>query len=373
MKHIYSVFLLLFFMMHSSLLDGSEVNLGRDSEKTIFLTGAAGFIGSNFLRYMFDTYPDYHFIVLDLLTYAGNLDNIGDDIKESDRFEFVYGSITNQELVDSIMKRSDWVVHFAAESHVSRSILDDLTFVVTDVIGTQIMMHALIKSPNVQRFIHISTSEVYGTAEKEPMNEEHPLNPRSPYAAAKVGADRLVYSYYCTYDVPVVIIRPFNNYGPQQHVEKMIPKFITSALRGMPLTIHGDGSAQRDWLHVLDTCEALDKVLHHAPFEDIKGQVVNLGSGVATSILEIARAILKHLQLPDQFLTFIGDRPGQVACHISSTDKAVSLFDWKQKRTIQDALPAVIDWYRDNEAWWKKLVMMQWVPIQTVGGNIEMH
>lgn len=379
MKSVYCAYFWSFYFLIICCSGGLHAAAGKfeslenRKEKTILLTGAAGFIGSNFLRYMFDKYPHYNFIVLDVLTYAGNLDNIGDDIKESPRFEFVYGSITNQELVDAVMKRSDWVVHFAAESHVSRSILDDQTFVVTDVMGTQVMMHALVKCPNVERFIHISTSEVYGTAEKEPMDEEHPLNPRSPYAAAKVGADRLVYSYYCTYDVPVVIIRPFNNYGPQQHIEKMIPKFITSALRGIPLTIHGDGSAQRDWLHVLDTSEALDKVLHHERFGEIQGEVINLGTGIATSILEIAHAILDYLQVPKSNLKFVGDRPGQVACHISSTNKAETLLGWTQKRTIQDELPAVIEWYRTHADWWKKLVMMQWVPIQTAYGKVEMH
>ena len=332
-------------------------------KKTIFLTGAAGFIGSNFLRYMFDKYPTYNFIVLDVLTYAGSLENIPDYIKRSDRFEFVYDTVTNQEMVDNCMKRADFVVHFAAESHVTRSIVNPRTFIDTDVMGTMIMMHSLKKHKNVQRFIHISTSEVYGTAETEPITEDHPIKPRSPYAAAKAGADRLVYAYWATYDVPVVIIRPFNNYGPNQHLEKVIPRFITLALKGLPLTVHGDGSSRRDWIHTLDTADALDKALHIPDFNTIKGQVINIGTGVAISVIDIGRMILEYLGLPASNLTFQSDRPGQVALHISSTDKAEQLLGFKAKRTFKEHLKEVIEWYRNNEPWWKRLEIMQSLPV----------
>jgi dTDP-glucose 4,6-dehydratase len=332
-------------------------------EKTVFLTGAAGFIGSNFLRYMFDKYPLYNFIVLDAMTYAGNMENIPDYIKNSDRFEFIYDTVTNPEVVDACMARSDFVVHFAAESHVTRSILNPRTFVGTDVLGTLTMLHSLVKHKNVQRFIHISTSEVYGTAETEPITEEHPLNPRSPYAAAKAGADRLVYAYCCTYDVPAVIIRPFNNYGPNQHLEKVIPRFITHAIKGLPLTVHGDGSAKRDWLHVLDTCEALDKALHIKNFDTIKHQTINLGTGISISVRDIAQMITKEFGLTDNYIAHQEDRPGQVACHISSTEKAEKLLGWKAKRNFNEFLIETIEWYKKNEGWWKRLEMMQWVPI----------
>lgn len=340
-------------------------------KKTVFLTGAAGFIGSNFLRYMFDKYPTYHFIVLDVLTYAGNLENIPDYIKKSNRFEFVYDTVTNPKMVDRCMARADFVVHFAAESHVTRSIVNPRTFFETDVMGTMVMMDSLKEHKNVQRFIHISTSEVYGTAETEPITEEHPLKPRSPYAAAKAGADRLVYAYWATYDVPVVIIRPFNNYGPNQHLEKVIPRFITLALKGLPLTVHGDGSARRDWIHVLDTADALDRALHIPEFNTIKGQVINIGTGVATSVIDIGHMILENLGLPSSNLIFQSDRPGQVALHISSTEKAERLLGFKAKRTFKETLKDVIEWYRANEPWWKRLEIMQAIPIFVGENKIE--
>ena len=218
--------------------------------KTILVTGGAGFIGSNFVNYIFVKYPEYKLIVLDALTYAGDIENIDPDVRNSDRFEFWYGDINNLDLVSDLAGRSDVVVHFAAETHVARSLYSHRVFFVTDVLGTQSIANAVLKhSGRLERFIHISTSEVYGTAEYEPMDEDHPLNPTSPYAAAKAGADRLVYSYITAHDIPGVIIRPFNNYGPNQHLEKVIPRFITSCILGEPLMIHGDGTAMRDWVY----------------------------------------------------------------------------------------------------------------------------
>ena len=342
-------------------------------KKVILLTGAAGFIGSNFLRYLFVNYPHYHFLVLDSLTYAGNQENISEDIKKSSRFEFWYGSVTNASMVQSLMERADWVIHFAAETHVARSIFDNSKFFETDVIGTQTLMNALIKCENVQKFIHISTSEVYGTGESGVISEDHQLNPRSPYASAKVGADRLVYSYWCTYNVPAVIVRPFNNYGPYQHLEKMIPRFITSALEGQPLTIHGAGSAQRDWLYVIDHCQALDRILHHKNFDIIKHQVINLGTGISLSNLIIAEMILELTGRPYSLLKFIGDRPGQVEYHCSSVEKVKKLLDWQATTAFENGLVQTIAWYKEHESWWKKLEWMKQVPVRTVNGKIELH
>jgi len=342
-------------------------------KKTVLLTGAAGFIGSNFLRHMFDKYPEYHFLVLDALTYAGNQENIPDYIKDSSRFEFWYGTVTNPDIVLSLMSRSHLVVHFAAESHVARSIFDNSKFFETDVIGTQVMMNALLKSPQVERFVHISTSEVYGTAEATEMTEEHPLNPRSPYAGAKAGADRLVYSYWTTYDIPAVIIRPFNNYGANQHLEKVVPRFVTSAFEGRPLTVHGDGSASRDWLYVADHCEALDRVLHYTDFSQLKNQVINLGTGRATSVLTIAEMVLDAFKLPLSNIRFIGDRLGQVDCHISSTEKAHKLLSWRAQTDFETGMARTIEWYKNNEAWWQKLTWMKEVPVRTTRNTVEMH
>jgi dTDP-glucose 4,6-dehydratase len=225
----------------------------KDS-KTILVTGGAGFIASNFVRYILEKYTNYRVMVLDCLSYAGNPENFNGGVIDSARFSFWYGNVRNPEIVNTMVSQADVVVHMAAETHVARSIYDNAVFFETDVLGTQVVANAVLKNRNVERFIHVSTSEVYGTALTEPMAEEHPLNPASPYASAKAGADRLVYSYYVTYGIPAIIVRPFNNYGPYQHLEKVIPRFITSALLNEPLTIHGDGKSLRDWLYVEDHC-----------------------------------------------------------------------------------------------------------------------
>ncbi|MGC2310396.1 MAG: GDP-mannose 4,6-dehydratase [Candidatus Babeliaceae bacterium] len=344
-------FLLLLFF---PLITHQENQNLLQNHKTIFITGAAGFIGSNFLNYMFNKYPHYHFIVLDAFTYAGNIDNISPYIQDSNRFELHIGSITDFDLVSKLMSRADFVVHIAAESHVTNSIENSAPFVKTNVVGTQVMLDVLTNNPQVQCFIHISTSEVYGTAEYEPMDEKHPLNPRSPYAGSKAAADRLVYSYEKTYNLPIITVRPFNNYGPHQHPEKVIVRFITQALQGQPLTIHGDGSAQRDWLHVSDHCRALDMILHHENFALLKNQVINIGTGNAYSVLEIARMILAYLKLPEeQYLLFVDDRPGQVYKHISSRSKAEELLGWQPEISFPQGLKETIEWYKNNGTWWK--------------------
>jgi len=372
MKKLFLLSLILLF--NNSFSAFRNIKKLEKAEKVVFLTGAAGFIGSNFLIYMFDKYPSYHFLVLDALTYAGNIENIPPYIRTSSRFNFFYGSVVNYPVVDLLMSHADFVVHFAAESHVTRSISDDTTFFETDVMGTRTMMTSLVKHKDtVKRFIHISTSEVLGTAEAEPMDESHPINPRSPYAAAKAGADRLVYSYCCTYNVPALIIRPFNNYGPQQHLEKVIPRFIASAIKKRPLTIHGDGLQERDWLHTHDMCCALDKILHVEDFDKIKHQVIHLGTGKSTSIVQIAQKIAEHFHLPESSLEFIGDRPGQVKRHISSTQKAQDLLDWKAEISFEDGLERTIEWYKHHQDHWEKLEALMYVPIYTNDEILEMH
>jgi dTDP-glucose 4,6-dehydratase len=366
-----AVFILCLFSGSGSSFAG-EATVPK-KEAVVLLTGAAGFIGSNFLKYTFDKYDSYQFLVLDALTYAGNLDNIPNYIKDSERFHFFQGSVTNLELVDSLMKQADFVVHFAAESHVSRSIQDDAVFFETDVIGTRVMMQALHKNKNVKRFIHISTSEVFGTAEQNPMTEEHPLNPRSPYAAAKAGADRLVYAYWCTFDLPTVLVRPFNNYGHNQHPEKVIPRFITNILKGEPLTIHGDGSQMRDWVHTHDTSRALDAILHVEDFSKIKNQIINIGSGKPISVLEIANKIINYFELDKTALRFVEDRPGQVDLHVSSTEKSSELLGWTPEISFDEGLKDVIEWYKNNETWWKKREDMRLIPITTKQGEVVLQ
>lgn len=327
------------------------------SGKTILITGGAGFIGSNFVNHLHRNYPDYKILLLDALTYAGNLDNLSNGLRNNSRFQFYHGNITHADMVNDLVSRSDIVFHFAAESHVTRSIYDNTIFFETDVMGTHVLANAVANHP-VELFVHISSSEVYGTALTEPMNEEHPLNPLSPYAAAKAGADRLVYSYIKTYDLPAVIVRPFNNYGPYQHIEKAIPNFIVSALMDQPVTIHGNGHSTRDWMYVQDTCEALDKILH-ADWNTVVGETINLGSGRDTSVLDIGKKVLEILNKPDDLIEHITDRPGQVQRHISSTEKAKRLIDWQCSVSLDQGLERTVDFFMENRKWWERFLWMK--------------
>ncbi|MGC9603055.1 MAG: GDP-mannose 4,6-dehydratase [Minisyncoccia bacterium] len=350
--------------------------------KTVLITGGAGFIGSAVVRYLHNKYPKYHFIILDALTYAGDIRNIPESIRQSKNFEFHYGDIRNQKLVEHLVSRSDVVLHFAAETHVARSIFDDINFFETDVIGTQRLASAVLRNKKtIDRFIHISTSEVYGTALSRKMSEKHPLNPQSPYAAAKAGADRLVYSYMATYKLPAVIVRPFNMFGPNQHLEKLIPRFITSCILNEPLTIHGSGTSRRDFTYVDDLARAIDMILH-APAKKVVGQVFNVGSGRDVSVGEIANLIIKMMNRRDKKDSSvrygssplnIGDRPGQVFRHTADTTKILKALSWKPRMAFKEGLALTIDWYIKNEGWWRDKLWMRHVPVETEKGKTEMH
>jgi dTDP-glucose 4,6-dehydratase len=229
--------------------------------------------------------------------------------------------------------------------------------VTTNVEGTQILLDAVREAP-VERFILFSSSEVYGTADYAPMDEDHPLNPRSPYAATKAGADRLAYAYYVTYGLPVAIVRPFNNYGPRQHPEKVIPRFITQALQDRELTIHGDGHASRDWLYVDDDAEAIEAVIA-APLENIAGEVLNIATGIDISVNDIADAVLDALGKPKSLRAHVTERPGQVDRHIGSTDKMERLTGWRARTSFEEGLARTIAWYRENEAWWRGILQSE--------------
>lgn len=345
----------------------------KTNPKKILITGAAGFIGSNVLEYFFNKYKNYHFTVLDALTYAGNLRNFSTQIKESPRFRFIYDDITNASIVDKLVSESDVIIHCAAETHVTRSIYDNVKFFVTDVLGTQAVANAVYHhKKTVDRFIHVSTCEVYGDALTKKMDENHPLNPHSPYAAAKAGADRLVYSYNITFDIPSVILRPFNIYGPRQHLEKAIPRFITSAILNEPLTVHGTGKPERDYMYVDDLSNAID-LLVHAPIKKIKGQVFNVGSGRAISILEIANIIVEYMSIPKSQIKFVKDRPGQVSTFACNYNKIKKTLGWSPKTDFVKGLIKTIDWYKNNEDVWKNQTWLRSVPIMMPDGTVELH
>jgi dTDP-glucose 4,6-dehydratase len=318
--------------------------------KRVLVTGGAGFISSNFVRHLLQATP-YEVVSLDALTYAGNLENLA-DVMSHERLSFVHGDIRDAELVAEIVAECDVIVNAAAESHVEKSIAEGAReFVTTNVEGTQILLDAVRDAP-VDRFILISSSEVYGTALAAPMDEEHPLNPRSPYAATKAGADRLAYSYFVTYGLPIVILRPFNNYGPRQHPEKVIPRFVTSALLDEPLTVHGDGHASRDWLYVDDDAAAIEGAIE-ADVDTVAGEVINVATGADISVSEIADIVLDQLGKPASLKTFVPERPGQVDRHIGSTEKARRLLGWSARTPFEKGLARTVEWYRKNEAWWR--------------------
>ncbi len=319
----------------------------------VLVTGGAGFISSGVVRYLLAETP-YEVVSLDALTYAGNLENLA-DVLSHPRLSFVHGDIRDARLMRDIVGQVDVIVNAAAESHVEKSIRDGASeFVTTNVEGTQILLDAIRATP-VERFVLVSSSEVYGTARAAPMDEEHPLEPRSPYAATKAGADRLAYSYFVTYGLPIVIVRPFNNYGPRQHPEKVVPRFVTQALCDEPLTIHGDGHASRDWLYVDDDAEAIRAVLE-APLELVAGEVINVATGVDITVAEVARLVLELLGKPDDLRRHVDERPGQVDRHIGSTEKAERLLGWRARTSFADGLERTVAWYRDNEAWWRGII-----------------
>lgn len=324
--------------------------------KKVLVTGGAGFISSNFIRHLLRATP-YEVVSLDALTYAGNLENLA-DVVGHERLQLVHGDIRDPALVRDVVAEVDVIVNAAAESHVEKSITEGASeFVTTNVEGTQVLLDAARRRP-VERFVLISSSEVYGTAERAPMDEGHPLEPRSPYAATKAGGDRLAYAYHVTYDLPVVIVRPFNNYGPYQHPEKVIPRFVTQALRDEPLTVHGDGHASRDWLYVEDDAEAIVAVIE-ADVDRVAGEVINVATGVDIPVSAIADMVLEALGKPASLKRHTPERPGQVDRHIGSTEKAERLLGWRAHTSFEEGLARTIAWYDENRLWWEAILQSE--------------
>lgn len=315
----------------------------------VLVTGGMGFIGSNFIRYMLRNYNDIKIVNLDKLTYAGNPENLRD--VDRTRHYFVRGDICDASVVDEVMKKCDAVVHFAAETHVDRSIRNAGDFVQTDVYGTFVLLEAARKY-GVKKFIHISTDEVYGEAPGRPSREDDPLMPKSPYAASKAGADRLAFSYYCTYGLPVIITRCSNNYGPYQYPEKLIPLFVTNAIDDQPLPVYGTGRNTRDWIYVEDHCRAIDALLR---MEENEGEVFNIGAREEKSVLEIASIILSTLDKPESLIRFVEDRPGHVSRHAVDTKKIEMKVGWRPAFEFKEAIRRTIEWYKEHEDWWRPI------------------
>ncbi|BFT75359.1 dTDP-glucose 4,6-dehydratase [Paenibacillus sp. P36] len=317
----------------------------------ILVTGGAGFIGSNFVHYMLERYPSYQIINLDALTYAGNLENLR-SIQENDNYTFVKGDITDSTLVNSLFEQGvDTVVHFAAESHVDRSILEPDVFVKTNVLGTQVLLEAARKY-NVKKFVHVSTDEVYGTlGDTGLFTEETPLAPNSPYSASKAGSDLLVRSYHETFGLPVNITRCSNNYGPYQFPEKLIPLMIANALSDKSLPVYGDGLNIRDWLYVEDHCSAIDLVLH----KGINGEVYNIGGNNERTNIQIVQTILRELGKPESLIQYVKDRPGHDRRYGIDATKITKELGWEPKHNFETGIHETIRWYLDYQEWWKRI------------------
>ena len=317
----------------------------------ILVTGGAGFIGSNFIRYFLQKYSQYQIINLDKLTYAGNLDNLS-DVENRPNYRFVKGDICDSELVNKIVKDGvDAIVHFAAESHVDRSIYDPAIFVKTNVLGTQTLLESALKF-KIDRFIQISTDEVYGSLGKEgSFTESSPLLPNSPYSASKASSDLLVRSYFETFGLPAIITRCTNNYGPYQFPEKLIPLFITNALFDQSLPIYGDGLYVRDWIYMEDHCKALDVILHQGKV----GEIYNIGGGNEKTNLGITDLILQKLNKPKSLIQHVKDRPAHDRRYSLDCSKIKTQLGWKPSTPFEEGIAKTVDWYSTHQSWWQKI------------------
>lgn len=314
----------------------------------LLVTGGAGFIGSNFVHYVLRMHPEDEVVNLDKLTYAGNLDNLR-DVETSERHSFVRGDICDPEVVNEAAAGCDAIVNFAAETHVDRSILESRQFLLTDIVGTQVLLE-VARSHGIARYVQVSTDEVYGSIEEGSFTEESPIRPSSPYSASKAGGDLQVLAYVHTHNVPAMVTRGSNTYGPYQYPEKLIPLFITNALEGKKLPLYGEGVNVRDWLHVEDHCSGIDTVLR----KGAPGQVYNVGGGNERQNHEIARLILKRLDLGEETIERVPDRPGHDLRYSIDTSKLQGL-GWHPSQDFESGLASTIDWYRDNEWWWAKI------------------
>jgi dTDP-glucose 4,6-dehydratase len=320
--------------------------------KNLLVTGGAGFIGSNFTRFMLERHLDHKVVVYDKLTYAGNPDNLKDVAERfADRYAFIHADICDKEAVDAAMRAHeiDTIVNFAADTHVDRSIMDPDAFVKTDVYGTYVLLEAARKY-QIERYHQISTDEVYGHVPEGASKETDSVAPRSPYAASKASADLMVNAYYITYGLPVTITRGANNIGPYQYPEKVIPLFVTNALDDQPLPIYGDGLQVRDYQYVLDHCDAIDLVLHKGQV----GEIYNVGTGTEMRNIDMTHLVLQLLGKPESLIRHVADRPGHDRRYALNVLKICGL-GWEPAHTCEEAIAATVRWYADNEWWWRKI------------------
>ena len=316
----------------------------------VLVTGGAGFIGSNFVRYALKHHPNWQVTTLDALTYAGRRETLY-DVSKHPRHAFVHGNIMDAAVVDPLVQDADIVVHFAAETHVDRSIKSAKSFIQTDVIGTFVLLEAARRNTALQRFVQISTDEVYGSVTTGKSRETDALMPRNPYAACKAAADRFAYSYWATYGVPVIVTRASNNYGPYQFPEKLIPLFITNAIKGETVPLYGDGLNVRDWLHVEDHCRAIDVLLGAGT----NGETYNIGGGNELTNLDLTHRILALLELPVQRIRRVADRLGHDRRYALDTTK-LRLMGWQPQMSFSTALKETVDWYVREQWWWRPLI-----------------
>ncbi|GKX30818.1 dTDP-glucose 4,6-dehydratase [Vallitalea longa] len=320
--------------------------------KTIMVTGGAGFIGSNFIRYMLDKYDDYRIINYDKITYAGNLDNLN-DVSDNDNYVFVKGDISDYDTVEEVFSQGiDYVINFAAESHVDRSIRNSDEFIRTNIMGTQVLLD-ISRKYNIEKYIQISTDEVYGSLGNEGyFTEKTPISPNNPYSASKASADLLVKSYYETYKLPVNITRCSNNYGPYQYPEKLIPLMISRAYDNKSLPVYGTGLNIRDWIHVYDHCSAIDEVLQKGK----TGEVYNIGANNERNNLVIVKMILDYLGKDNSSIEYVEDRLGHDKRYAIDANKIKRELDWCPIYDFEKGMKDTIEWYINNENWWRKII-----------------
>ncbi|MCX6765863.1 MAG: dTDP-glucose 4,6-dehydratase [Candidatus Moranbacteria bacterium] len=317
----------------------------------LLITGGAGFIGSNFIRHLLNKYPDYQVVNLDLLTYAGNLENLR-DVENDPRYGFVKGDITDEQLVNKLVKDADVIVNFAAETHVDRSILDPQNFIRSNIVGTYVLLEAA-RINGGKRFHHVSTDEIFGSLgpNDPPFSENTLYDPSSPYSASKAASDHLVRAYHRTYNLPVTISNCSNNYGPYQFPEKLIPLFVTNLIEGKKIPLYGDGLNVRDWLYVEDHCEAIDLIIHRGKI----GETYCVGGNTEKNNKEITDKILELMGKGEEMIEYVKDRPGHDRRYAINSSKIKNELGWRLKTSFDEGIKKTIEWYKDNESWWRNI------------------